>query len=121
VVHLFERAREGHVSVLNIEATQETKVPIVVPLVFIGELRILHLLLYSLHGRKLPVAPNKKDNVAGHRYCGPCGVHVISKRGLTLSSMSTSMFAPFTMSPTPSVEGAHQKNLLHWDGELLDG
>jgi hypothetical protein len=82
---------------------------------------VLHLFLYSLHRQKLHVAPNKRDNVAGHCCRGPMQWACNQQTEYTPSSASVSTIAPATMSPTPTVEGAHQKNLLHWDGELLDG
>ncbi len=104
-----------------LKATQVTNISIVIPFVCIGEIGVSRLLLLSLNGQKLHVAPNKRDNVARHCCHGPYSAHVISKWGTAPWPMSMSKFVPALTSPMPSVEGTCQKTLLHWDSKLLDG
>jgi hypothetical protein len=97
MVYLPEWAHEGSVSIFHIKSTQETNVPIVIPFVYVGAIRILHLLYPSLSKWRLCIAPAIQDNVAGSCWRGPRGGHVISKQGTTPFAMPTSLIMPTLM------------------------
>jgi hypothetical protein len=51
VVPPFELARDGRVPVFNIKAATETHIPVVVDLIYVGEIRVPALLLLHTCGR----------------------------------------------------------------------
>jgi hypothetical protein len=105
-------------AILNIKSTQETHIPIVVPIVHIGEIRVAILLL---RGWDLCCDSFKSDELSRHRLHGSRGLHVVHKWVTTLSDPSASTALTALTSPTSCVEVTHRKVLLHGYGHLLDG
>ncbi len=117
VVLLSEGASEGHVAILNVKATRETHIPIIVPFVHIRKVRFAHLLLLNRRGNTAPI----RDNMARHCWHGSRDPHVVRKWSTNSCAPSLSMVMAATTLPTSRVKTTRRKCLLQGDGHLLHG
>jgi hypothetical protein len=122
VVPPFEWARDGRVLVFNIKAATETHIPVVVDLIYVGEIWVPALLLSPTCGGLCDAAAMK--NHCSNRLGSSCSMHSVCKRcmAVTTTAPTAAVTAPRLLSSTPAgVSSNGQERLLHWDSNLLDG
>ncbi len=122
VVPPFEWARDGGVPVFNIKAATETHIPVVVDLIYVGEIRVPTLLLLHTCGGLCDAAAIR--NHCSDRLGGSCSMHSICKRctAATTTAPTVAMTVHRLLSSTPAgVSSNGRERLLHWDSNLLDG
>ncbi len=122
VVLLFEWAHDGHVPVLNIKAASETHIPVVVDLIYVGEIWVPALLLLLTCGEPCDAAAI--TNHCSNRLGSSCSMHSVCKRCMaaTTTAPIVAATAPRPLSSTPAgVSSNGQERLLHRDSNLLDG
>ncbi len=122
VVPLFEWERDGRVPVFNIKAATETHIPVVVDLIYVGDIRVPVLLLLHTCGGLCDSAAIR--NHCSNRLGSSCSTHSICKRctAATTTMPTAAATAPHPLSSTPAgVSSNGRERLLHWDSDLLDG
>ncbi len=122
VVPPFEWARDGCVPVFNIKAATEAHIPVVVDLIYVGEIRVSALLLLHTCGGLCDAAAIR--NHCSDRLGSSCSTHSACKRctAATTTAPTASATAPRPLSSTPAgVSSNGRERLLHWDSNLLDG
>ncbi len=122
VVPPFEWARDGRVPVFNIKAAMETHIPVVVNLIYVGEIWVPALLLLHMCGGLCDAATIR--NHCSDMLGSSCSTHSICKRCMAATTMAptAAATAPRPLSSTPAgVSSNGQERLLHWDSDLLDG
>jgi hypothetical protein len=122
VVPPFEWARDGRVPVFNIKAAIETHIPVVVDLIYVGEIRVSALLLLHTCGGLYDPAAIR--NHCSNRLGSSCSTHSVCKRctAATTTAPTAAATALRPLSSTPSgVNSNGRERLLHRDSDLLDG
>jgi hypothetical protein len=123
VIQLFEGACDERVSIFDVESTSEAHIPIVVYLIDVGKIQVAALLLDTGGGRELCDA-SPVWNQVGHCLDGSCATHGIRKwhAAATVSASTAAATTTPTLTSTSRIENpCGCKQLLHQDGNLLDG
>ncbi len=122
VVPPFEWARDGHVPVFNIKAATETHIPVVVDLIYVGEIWVPALLLLHTCGGLCDAAAIR--NHCSNRLGCSCSTHSVCKHCMAAATTAPTAAAtvPRLLSSTPAgVSSNGRERLLHRDSNLLDG
>jgi hypothetical protein len=122
VVPPFEWAHDGCVPVFNIKAAMETHIPVVVDLIYVGEIWVPVLLLLHTCGGLCDAATIR--NHCSDRLGSSCSTHSICKRcmAVTTTAPTAAATAPRPLSPTlAGVSSNGREKLLHRDSDLPDG
>ncbi len=102
VVPPFEWARDGRVLIFNIKAATETHIPVVVDLIYVGEIMVPVLLLLHTCGGLCDAAAIR--NHCSDRLGSSCSTHSICKRCTAATTMAptTAVTVPCPLSSTPA-------------------
>jgi hypothetical protein len=122
VVPPFEWARDGRVPIFNIKAAAETHIPVVVDLIYVGEIWVPALLLLHTCGGLCDAAAIR--NHCSDRLGSSCSTHSVCKRCMAATTMAPTAAATASrlLFSTPAgVSSNCQERLLHRDSNLLDG